>query len=405
MIIRAVALGWVAIGLAAAGESEALAISERIAARHLPFGTVLDPMLEGDTLVGYTRCGDSAIWSGHYLAAESYRYAVTRTPESLAAVQRAIDGVWLLVEVTGRNLLARCAVPVDSPHAPGILAEERHHGSYQGSANGTSFWWVGNTSRDQYSGVFFGLAVAWDLVDDARIRTTVLDLVSRLLWKLRADDWAVRMPDGSIPTTFGIRADQQLALLQIGRKVNPGQFSKPYRDLRFWLAASVPAPIAVDVADDHSSYFKFNLDTINLFALLRYEEDGVPDWFYQRAYDLLRRTTDDHGNPHFNMIDRALRGPNARRDEETRRLLDEWLTRDARDPFVDLRAEYRSCNHQDRACEAIPVARRVHTDFLWQRSPFLLFGGGSGRVEGAGIDYILPYWMARHYGVISRPGS
>src|SRR5580704_9779107 len=28
-------------------------------------------------------------------------------------------------------------------------------------------------------------------------------------------------------------------------------------------------------------------------------------------------------------------------------------------------------------------------------------GGGFGTVEGAGIDYILPYWMARYYSIIS----
>jgi uncharacterized protein (TIGR03437 family) len=42
----------------------------------------------------------------------------------------------------------------------------------------------------------------------------------------------------------------------------------------------------------------------------------------------------------------------------------------------------------------------VSTDYLWQRSPFQLSGGGSGRIENAGIDYILPYWMARYYGLI-----
>jgi len=30
-----------------------------------------------------------------------------------------------------------------------------------------------------------------------------------------------------------------------------------------------------------------------------------------------------------------------------------------------------------------------------------LKGGGSGLIESAGVDYILPYWMARYYGVIN----
>ena len=55
-----------------------------------------------------------------------------------------------------------------------------------------------------------------------------------------------------------------------------------------------------------------------------------------------------------------------------------------------------------RACEPIPVPQRITTDFLWQRSPFQLAGGGYSDIEGAGIDYTLPYWMARYYGVIQE---
>jgi len=45
------------------------------------------------------------------------------------------------------------------------------------------------------------------------------------------------------------------------------------------------------------------------------------------------------------------------------------------------------------------VQLRPPTDFLWQRTPFLLRAGGAGTIETAGIDYILPYWMGRYYGV------
>jgi uncharacterized protein (TIGR03437 family) len=79
-------------------------------------------------------------------------------------------------------------------------------------------------------------------------------------------------------------------------------------------------------------------------------------------------------------------------------LLAQWLLRPRRDDWVDLRSKYKACG-EDRACEPIPVPERVRTDFLWQRSPFLLYGGGEGRIEGPGIDFILPYWMGRHYGI------
>src|SRR6185437_9216216 len=48
---------------------------------------------------------------------------------------------------------------------------------------------------------------------------------------------------------------------------------------------------------------------------------------------------------------------------------------------------------------------RPPTDFLWQRDPFQVSGGGSGVIESAGIDYLLPYWMGRYYGVIADEGE
>jgi uncharacterized protein (TIGR03437 family) len=45
------------------------------------------------------------------------------------------------------------------------------------------------------------------------------------------------------------------------------------------------------------------------------------------------------------------------------------------------------------------VPQRVPATFLWEQSPFQLVGGGSGLIENAGVDYILPYWMARYYGL------
>jgi hypothetical protein len=114
----------------------------------------------------------------------------------------------------------------------------------------------------------------------------------------------------------------------------------------------------------------------------------------------LRNTTGTHLNAHFDAIDRSIRGPNTGRDYDTRNFLDQWLTRPRRDPYVNLAGVYPSCGSAGtEACNPIPVPARIPTDFLWQRDPFQLAGGGSGTIEGAGIDYILPYWMARYYGV------
>jgi len=54
----------VSISAIQVGEGDALAIDANILARHIPFATLLDPIYASSTstqIVGYTRCGDSAL--------------------------------------------------------------------------------------------------------------------------------------------------------------------------------------------------------------------------------------------------------------------------------------------------------------------------------------------------------
>ena len=91
------------------------------------------------------------------------------------------------MEVTATNLLARCLVPIDSPYAAGIPSEEASNGIYTNSSAG---WiWVANTSRDQYCGVLCGPVVAYDMVSDPVIRSSISDLVTRQVDLLSGHQW------------------------------------------------------------------------------------------------------------------------------------------------------------------------------------------------------------------------
>src|SRR5271156_3793944 len=99
---------WAAFQPARAAEGDALAILANIQARHLPYGAILDPIFtltDSDLISTYTRCGDSALWTGHYLAAEAFRYKVTQAPDALQNVTSAIAAIKGLADVTGTNLL------------------------------------------------------------------------------------------------------------------------------------------------------------------------------------------------------------------------------------------------------------------------------------------------------------
>lgn len=418
-------------------EVEALAVSQGLIGdaqkdppgpfgNHFPFGYgALDaeykPLPDNSYFEG-VHGADSAIWTGHYLAAESYRFAVTRTPEAKQAVLLVFQAIQDLVDVTGQDLLARAIVPQGDPRAARILSEDSGNGVWPAVIRGQPVYYLGRTSRDQYAGVFFGLSVAYSMVNDDDFQARVSKLAVRLIDKLSRSGWhvgfstkgAIAKPKASF-VTFLTNLDQIAAIEQVGRQVAP---EKHYQTLKlpdvFWL------DMAFEGLNPYQSYNKFNLAYIHLFNLVRLETD--PFWRAQwmRVYSHVRGVTSGHGNPHFNMIDRALNGPNPARDAETVALLSDWLARDDHYRAIGLpiRRDF-TVDHTDDpavkkcktifkssgqplvvACDPLPVVERPNTDFLWQRSPQQLASYGLGTVESSGIDYILPYWMGRCYGVI-----
>jgi uncharacterized protein (TIGR03437 family) len=277
-------------------------------------------------------------------------------------------------------------VPASSPYAAGIASEEAGNTIHQNPP-----WiWVDNTSRDEVVGAFFGLGAAFDLVNDASVKSGISDLATRLIGFISRHQWS---PNDDVSNTFLLRPEELQMLLQVARHVNPANgISGPF------FVPPVNAGVLVDV-QGLSSYFKFNLDYMTFYNLVRLQNNGDNRSAYQTARD----ATASHKNAFFDMIDRALNGPNAARDAEARSLLDQWLQRSNRDFSVDVSKTVAVCGSE--ACQPVPVPLRPPTDFLWQRNPFQLFAGGSGLIESAGIDYILPYWMGRYYAVIAPPGT
>ena len=372
----------------AASEADALAISAKIQARFLPFGTILEPIYTSPNtadIAFYTDCGDSALWTGAYLAAEAFRYNVTQSADALNNVRGALAGLKALADVTGDNRLARCMAMANSPYAPSISSQEAANTIHQNPP-----WiWVDNTSRDELVGAFFGLGAAYDLVNDAAIRSSISDLATRLLGFVAQHQWS---PNDNLSNTFLLRPEELQMLLAVTHHVNPNdKVSAPP------LQLGIDTAVNFDVSSN-SSYFKFNLDFMAFYNLMRLSNDSS----YLKAYQIVRNYTASHQNAFFDMIDRALQGPNPARDGEASMLLDQWLLRPARDQHVDLTSTVPVCG--SAACTPVPVPLRPPTDFLWQRDPFQLTGGGIGTIESPGIDYILSYWMGRYYGVISPGG-
>lgn len=114
--------------------------------------------------------GDSAIWTGAFLGSEALRLKVTGAPDARTRVKALAETVHLWLNVAGEpGMLVRWAKESSTtfPFTIGdydCSVERVHCGiDYQGK----KFDVIGHISRDQYQGIMFGLALAYDALTSA----------------------------------------------------------------------------------------------------------------------------------------------------------------------------------------------------------------------------------------------
>jgi len=166
---------------------KAMAYDDWHLAWHQPdHGSCIHAYFTDDTYTevsGYHGHGDSTMWTGNYFGSQAFRYWVTGDEE---ARQNAINRVLTLsghLHVTGRpGFISRFWDSLDSLTYPGDAwcdSYDRCHRVESGEYSGG--WWIGETSRDQYIGWFYGMAVAYDLIDDEPTREIIRDDVTEVL--------------------------------------------------------------------------------------------------------------------------------------------------------------------------------------------------------------------------------
>ena len=519
---------------------QALDIENRIVS-HLPFGAVLsiDSPTRASGKKSYGLEADSSIWTGHYLAAESFRYATTGTQAALARVKDTLSGMKRLFDVTqdavgfktfstaaalrprvapgtlpvtrrapvtaGTGIFARTARPSTSPldYTDGPLNRrdcwyEAPTGGWKLTAGGrvskyrnytalyTAFlrlkkkglgataaplgtnwfgWGCGKDhaiSRDQYIGLFMGLAYAHELVDDPAVHSESAALIERMLdYLLLKTNWNVVLPpDNRIQTFFLGNYDVQLAFLRIGASVNPGKYLARYQ--RYEAASELTwIPTFFSSVEPIGGYFGFNLAQGVFGPTLFLEQDSGLRSNYATAYNILWRGVRHHKNAYFDLVHLLVQPPGSRSaiaamptspstslalSDEVKAVLNEWLVRldKVRGPtglprnllpdaafqqglYPDNLAGYTPLGGGPTCLSTfpLPVSGRIGDgmDFVWQRSPFgtgvpvakcgagrsqptqdeITRNGSDARREGPGVDYLLAYWLGSYLNVVPRP--
>ena len=396
----------------------------------LGYGAISETRFTDETLtelLNFGGRGDSTIWTGTYLAAQVFHYAVSGDPEAYGEILSTVDTLHHHLHVTGRpGFIARYRGPDEYPFNEGCPDE--HCLPAEGTYTGDIF--MTNTSRDQYTGWFFGMVMAHDVIDDAAVKARIAADVAEVVDALIAQNWWIIDVDG-LPTTAGpnVLATQQATWSLIAAHITGEErFWAVYRDLAdpsMWWKHGITG---ISFMNRYAQFYGNNLSHTNAYSLMRLSrayglwEDHI-FWRYQFQNQTHRWTHMIH-NAWFELVHwSSLFQP----DEEIRASVFDDLTlfRDAPNVHVhidppeaevdpisvwlsDLQEQLPWLEEliggvSPQALEAYPVDQQCTTDFLWQRNPFRLSCGGADlRKADPGVDYLLAYWMARFYGVLDE---
>ena len=383
---------------------------------------------ESDVIHRYA-FSDSTIWTGTYLAAEAFRYAVTKDAQAKQNALRTIYALDAHLQVTQvPGFIARCVAPDEPPYNTAYIGHSRY---VEGTGDWEGSFWINNTSRDQYSGWFYGLSIAYDLIDDEQARQMIREDVSEVIYALR-DNWWYILGENGMPTDAGPHVLPTFRLAWLAAAVHildtpeiKQLYLEQYEQNKYTFKLS-----NISGMNKYYQYYGFNLSHLNFNTLLRNETDPERRAFYLDVYhQMIWRFVSHTHNVFFDAFylanceraggcfdyDQTLadvqvqlfdfQDPPVR---EVPKAIPDWEL----DPFsvfmsdlIDLLGIRNLLDIEYQTLEPRPVQYRCPRSFMWQKTPYNLdCPGGDGTEVYPGIDYMLAYWMGRYYDLID-PGN
>ena len=380
-------------------------------------------------IVQYDDLGDSTFWSGQYVASQAFRYAVTGEEEARQNARRVVGALDAHDRVTGkRGFIGRFAGSTSIEplwrYADPCTGENCHvveDGPFAGS------FWLGNTSRDQYTGWFYGMALLHDLVGDEDLAEIIRRDVEEVVDRLHSDGWRIIDVDG-IQTTAGpeIIPIMQINDLLIARAVSDDPRWDALYEERAPLLTALEVPLTLTWPNAYFEYFGISLNFLAAYNNWRLEDD--PDRLAAHVETVDRTMYPPVANTHQVLFDLVWMLSTGQRppelvadvkqsllefpDAPKRRVHPEHPPRPV-DPFSVVANDLFEAlglgeivpNIAPRSIDPYPIRERCVVGDYWQGSPWALeCGADDPAFEYAAGDYLQTYWMARYHGIMG-PGD
>lgn len=382
--------------------------------------------------------GDSMIWTGMYLGAEALRFKVTGDEGALAEVERVVTYMRNAMAMTGTlGYLPRYAGEDIAPWNCGYEGDG-HDWKNAGEGEWAGSYWIDHTSRDQYSGWWWGMALAYEALEGVNetMRQGIRDDVADVVEMLVTNDWNITDQNGEYTGNGAawIGPMKRIAWLVSAAAV----MDEPYywelldRQYEMWKPF-----LWVDVFSGYNRYTEFygnnlrHLDFQAVFRLWPDRERLAELWDVWQQWN--RPWVTNIHNPWFDSVHvtGCLRLGACDEDEYADIVEDHLGTLGLYwDPPSYRRAVTCSTLPLDplsvtlsqliqqypwlgdiisispQTAEARILTDRHWTDMYWQSTSFeaSCSGGEDPTYVGPGMDYLVAYWMGVYYGILPGEG-
>ncbi|MBX3257083.1 MAG: hypothetical protein KF862_23305 [Chitinophagaceae bacterium] len=371
----------------------------------------------GNIATSYTENEDNdGLWTSCYLAAQCFRYAVTRDADAREKAIRTFEALERLETITGiPGYPARSYATAEDK----VVQSRSPHPKHWHSSPDGKWQWLDDTSSDEITGHLFTLSLFYELVADTAQKQRVQQLIDRIVSHIVDNNFHLIDLDGK-PTRWGIwhpdslnhssnwmyeRGLNSLQILSFLKTAlhytgNP-KYEKVYRTLvdkhgyaRNAVQAKISGPFETSHSDDILNFFPY-------YGLLQYSGNDPDRSLFIQSLERSWRMVRNDRMPVWNVIASALLGKNCGLDTALQELqqypfdLIDWTMENSHrwdmqvDPLVD-RGRKQQAVH--------PVPTPESSVSRWNTNPKRLDTGRGGITEETGTYFLFAYWMGRFYG-------
>jgi hypothetical protein len=355
---------------------------------------------------------NDGLWTSIYVAAQAFRYQVTKDPSALEAARKSVDAMLRLEKITGRS-----GFPARSFRHKN---EPRHNdGIWHFTADG-EWEWKADTSSDEIVGHFFAYSVMYDLAADDELKRRLRGAIARMADHLIDHKYNLTDLHGG-PTRWGrydeayfetddgreeraLRSLELLSHLKVAYHVTgEARFDREYRKLinenNYHTHTTTYLKLRQEL-----NYSDEELAMLSYYPLFKYEKDRALLTVYRQGLEQWWVNIRRENNPLWMFIYKFC-NPSKPVDLEAaaRTLyripmdLTKWSVKNSHRRDVPLDTFPERHNRIQTTRLLPPDERRV---MKWNSNPFQLDDQSNGRGEDDGAFFLLPYWLGRYHGFL-----